>query len=383
MFKPEVFRTILILSLLFISYRYGYTDSSLVKEKGKLSHITKELNEKKSILNQLIREEKNTLTKLSVLEKDIKSGGEKINDLKIQLAKVDKDICQTQRNVYTANREFKKRQDVFLKRLNAIYKYRGGDLFEILFNADNFADLSKQLYFMTLIAQADTKLIEGVKIKRDIYMQQEKILQSEYKKVDKIKRTQQNLLDKQKRLKKEREEFLRKIYNEKSLYQQRIAKLERDSLAIQQLIKKLEATKLPISKEILRGSGNLPWPVKNKIIYRGFGKYKHPKFDAYAVNKGIDILSPAGETVTSIKEGQVAFANWFKGYGMLIMIDHGQGLYSLYANLAHIFVSVGEKVDKGTPLGKLGDPGFENYNFHFEIRVNGKPANPLSWLRGG
>jgi len=378
------FRIILILSLLLISCLHGYTDSSIDKKKSKLSNITKEINKKKNKLNLLSRNEKNILNKLSEIEKDLKSSGEKLNSLKIQLSNVSRDVCRTKREIYSASMELKKRQDIFLKRLKAIYKYRGGDLFEILFHADDFVDFSQRLYFMSLIAQADTELIEGVKIKKNIYIHREKIFQSEYKKVSKIKVAQENLLSKQKRLKSDRERLLDNIRAEKSLYQQQIAKLERDSLAIQQLIKSLEAKKLPTKRETLHGTGDLPWPVKNKTIYHGFGKYKHPKFDVYVVNKGIDMLCPQGETVTSIKEGKVVFANWFKGYGMLVMIDHGKGLYSLYAYLANILVSVGENVSKGTPIGKVGSSlGDENYNFHFEIRVNGEPANPLSWLTEG
>jgi len=377
-------RTILILSLLLITCIHGDTDSSIDNEKRKLSNITKEISKKKDKLNQIIRDEKNTLNKITELERELKIGGEKLNLHKIQLNNVYKQVCKTQRDVYSASEELKKRQFIFLKRLKSIYKYRGGELFEILFHTDNFADFSQRLYFMGLIAQADSELIEGVKIKKNIYMHRERILQSEYKKVSAIKRVQENLLSKQKRLKDNRERLLEKIRDEKSLYQQQIAKLERDSLAIAQLIKSLEAKKLPTRRETLHGTGDLPWPVKNKTICQGFGKYKHPKFDVYVVNKGIDMLCPQGETVTSIKEGKVVFANWFKGYGMLVMIDHGKGLYSLYAYLGDIFVQVGENVSKGTPLGKVGSPlRNENYNFHFEIRVNGEPANPLSWLMHG
>jgi septal ring factor EnvC (AmiA/AmiB activator) len=382
------FSIILIFSFLLINCKYSYADaisSSISKQKTKLYKVTKDIKKKKYKLKQLTRQEKNILRKLAEVERQLRIGGDRLNQLRRQLANVYKDVCRTQRSVYSASYELKKRQNILLRRLKAIYKYRAGQgVLGSLLNTDNFADISKRLYFMTLIAKADTELIKEIKRKKNTYLQRKKILQSKYNKIAKIKKSQQRLLNKQKRLKKDRQRLLSKIRSKKSLYQRQIAKLERDSLEIKRLIKKLEAKKLQAGKYILRGRGDLPWPVKNRKLYRGFGKYKHPKFDAYIVNKGIDILAAKGETVTSIKEGKVVFANWFRGYGMLVMIDHGKGLYSLYAHLAKILVSVGEKVSKGSPIGKVGNPfGGDKYNLHFEIRVNGEPVDPLDWLMKG
>ncbi|MEW6095569.1 MAG: peptidoglycan DD-metalloendopeptidase family protein [bacterium] len=381
-------KIILILSFLLISCIYGYAEdsisSAIIKEKGKLYNVTKDINEKKYKLKQISGKEKNTLRELSRVERELKSGGKKLNSLRIQLANVYKDVCRTKRSIYAASLELKNRQGVFLKRLNAIYKYRRGNLLEILFNTEDFTQMSKYLYFMALIAKADTELINDIKGKKNTYLQKEKILQSKHDKIAKIKSSQERVLDRQQRLKKDRERLLDEIRGKKSLYQQQIARLERDSLELKRLIETLEAKKRQTGQYILRGSGDLPWPVKNRKLYRAFGKYKHPKFDAYVMNKGIDISAANGETVTAIKEGKVVFANWFKGYGMLVMIDHGNGLYSLYAYLSKILVCVNEKVSKGTPIGKVGNPFCdEGYNLHFEIRVNGEPVDPLHWLMRG
>lgn len=102
------------------------------------------------------------------------------------------------------------------------------------------------------------------------------------------------------------------------------------------------------------------------------------------VNKGIDISAPSGQTVTAVKSGSVVYAGWFKGYGMLVMVDHGNGIYSLYAHLANISVGKGQTVNTGTPLGTVGDTGFTTEPcLHFELRIDGQPVNPSGWLRRG
>ncbi len=380
--RQEYKTIILILSVLLITCENGYTGSSVEQEKNKLTNISKTLDKKKQELKKISGQEEQVLKKLSEVEKQLVIGEEKLSCLQKELTTVYQNISSTQRSIVATESALKRKQNVFLKRLNAIYKYRGGNLLEILLDTDDFADISKRLYFMTLIAKADTGLINDIKEKKNVYIRKKGILQSEYNKTSKIKTAQQIFLNRQTKLKNDRQHLLTTIRNKKSLYQQEISRLEQNSLELKQLIKKLESQKTYVKKPVIRGTGDLPWPVRNHKVYREFGSYKHPKFNAYIVNKGIDIIAPKGETVTSVKEGNVVFASWFKGYGMLVIIDHGNGLYSLYANLSNILVSVGEKVSKGTPIGKAGNPvEGEEYNLHFEIRVHGESVNPLEWLR--
>lgn len=380
----NLLRIISILSFLLITCANGHTGSSVDKEKNKLSNISKTLDKKKQELKKISGQEEQTLKKLSEVEKQLKVSEEKLGYLKTELTTVYKNISSTQKSIVVTESALNRKQNIFLKRLNAIYKYRGGDLLASLLNTDDYADISKRLYFMTLVAQADTELINDIKGKKNAYIRKKGILQSEYNKTSKIKTSQQIVLNNQTRLKESKQNLLMTIRNKKSLYQQEIARLEQNSLELKQLIKKLESQKTYVQKPMIRGTGDLPWPVQNHKVSREFGSYKHPKFNAVIVNKGIDIIAPKGATVTSVKEGTVVFANWFKGYGMLVMVDHGNGLYSLYANLSNILVSVSEKVSKGSPIGKAGNPvADEEYNLHFEIRVHGEPVDPLEWLRGG
>lgn len=378
-------RIILTLFFLLSTFNHGYT-TSIDKHRDRLSSITEDINRKKQILHKLSKEERITLNKLFSIEREIKIGERKLDKLQTQLSNVYKDVCDTQKSIHLTTIELKERQNILLNRLNAMYKYRGGDLLEILFSTDDLADMSKRLYFMTLVAKADIELINDIKEKKNAYIEKKRILQANYNKISEIKKAQEKFLFEQEKLKESREQLLTDIRTKKSLYQHQIAKLERESLEIKQLIRNLEAKKKKKHTQqfIAQGRGDLPWPVKNRKKYRTFGKYKHPKFDAYVMNKGIDIATNKGETVTSIKEGRVVFANLFKGYGLLVIIDHGNGLYSLYAHLGKIFVSVNDEVSKGTPIGRTGNQfDEEGYNLHFEIRINGEPVDPLDWLVRG
>lgn len=137
--------------------------------------------------------------------------------------------------------------------------------------------------------------------------------------------------------------------------------------------------KFPLEK------GRLAWPHDGAVA-AAFGRQWHPRFHVYVDRKGIEIRAAAGESVRAVYDGTVAYADWFKGYGLLIIVDHGERYYSLYAHAARTLVKVGERVAAGQVIGEVGETGLtQESRLYFEIRHEGNPVNPLAWLkrRGG
>jgi len=132
------------------------------------------------------------------------------------------------------------------------------------------------------------------------------------------------------------------------------------------------------SDDIRTFRGALPWPVTGRVV-RGFGKKYLPKYSTYTVCNGLRFDTPSGSEVQAVFPGQVAYARFFKGYGNMVVIDHGANVYSLAAGLATIHVRVNQRVDMGLRLG-LASPPSEEGNTYFEIRVGKKPEDPRRWL---
>jgi len=98
--------------------------------------------------------------------------------------------------------------------------------------------------------------------------------------------------------------------------------------------------------------------------------------------KGIEIEAKAGDTALSVLGGRVVYADWFKGYGLLLIVNHGKGFHSLYAHLSEIFHKTGDIIKGRQAVGKIGESGLLNVpSLYFEIRYKGKPYDPLKWLR--
>lgn len=129
--------------------------------------------------------------------------------------------------------------------------------------------------------------------------------------------------------------------------------------------------------------GLLIIPVKGKITSL-FGPYKNRKYNITNFRSGIDIKADKGEPIRSVFQGKVLYSNWFKGYGNMIIIDHGNNYYTIYAHLEETFKSKGDAVETREVIATVGDTGsMEGAKLYFEVRHHGKPENPLVWLKRG
>ncbi len=127
--------------------------------------------------------------------------------------------------------------------------------------------------------------------------------------------------------------------------------------------------------------GVLDWPARGALV-ETFGRHRHPKFDAWTVSNGIAIALPAGTPVRAVYGGRAAYAQWLAEYGNLVILDHGDGVFTLYAWLQSVAVSAGSFVPAGAVLGAAGTgPGRDEPGLYFEVRDRQKASDPVAWLR--
>jgi murein hydrolase activator len=127
--------------------------------------------------------------------------------------------------------------------------------------------------------------------------------------------------------------------------------------------------------------GRLPWPTDGRIVVP-FGAQVHPRFGTRTFRNGVDIEAAEGTDVTAVYAGHVIYTGWFKGYGNLIIVDHGSEYYTLYAHIAEIEVKEGEDVRQGQRIGTVGDTAsLAGPRLYFEVRYQGRPQDPAEWLR--
>ncbi len=159
-----------------------------------------------------------------------------------------------------------------------------------------------------------------------------------------------------------------------------LAEMRAREAALERLLGIVGQKKRFTSKEpIQRYRGALPWPAPGKVV-RTFGRHFLPRYATYTVCNGLRLSVAPGAPVTSLFQGQVAYARHFKGYGNMVVVDHGGKVFSLVAGLSSIHVRLDQRVSMGTRLGVAGLEK-EDGNLYLEIRVGGKPQDPKGWLQ--
>lgn len=144
---------------------------------------------------------------------------------------------------------------------------------------------------------------------------------------------------------------------------------------------KLNRMRFLKSKHFASQKRKLPWPVKGRIVLK-YGKIYSRKFNTYYFHNGIDIRVDKGKPVQSVYYGWVVFTGWYKGYGNMVIIDHKQGYYTLYAHLDKVRVAKGDYVNIGQTIATSGDSGsLKGPYLYFEIRRYKKTYNPVYWLK--
>jgi murein hydrolase activator len=135
------------------------------------------------------------------------------------------------------------------------------------------------------------------------------------------------------------------------------------------------------SKDFAKNRGRLPWPAVGPVDAR-FGQQMQRASGTTVTQNGLDIRARIGARVQAVADGKVVFADWLRGYGQLVIVDHGDGYHTLAAHLGALLVKVGDEVSTGEPLGAVGDTGsLTGTVLYFELRQRGVPIDPLPWLR--
>lgn len=180
-----------------------------------------------------------------------------------------------------------------------------------------------------------------------------------------------------------KESVLAALKRERASQKTALIELQQTERQIRELLARLtrpDAGKTAPSTGFARHRGRLEWPTRGKLALP-FGNVRHPRFSTVVPHPGIDIAATPGQDVRSVFDGRVVFSDWFKGYGQMIVIDHGDGFLSIYGHVQERLVDSGETVARGDVIGRSGQAGtFDLPGLYFEIRSDGKPEDPALWL---
>lgn len=275
-------------------------------------------------------------------------------------------------------------QKEFLRtRLNALYRLGRLSYVRLLLSIDDHRDPIEAMSMLTYLASRDGRAISRFDFSRQQLRARFAELADRQRRVGEARGVVQQRQQAVAATYARKERLVALLHRERSQSEQQIASLEEKAKRLERLLDVLSRQSAgSIAEEDIRTvQGALGWPVSGKVL-ESYGRQVDPKFSTLTFNNGLKIAAPAGTEVHAIFPGTVLFSQWFKGYGNLIILDHGNRVFSLYGNLKSPAVTVGNRVRGGQAIAGVGEAEEAQLGYlYFEIRQDNKPEDPGKWLR--
>ena len=351
----------LICSMLFSANSYIYTNAESTESKLKANQEKQEeLDDKINNLNK----------KTEKIEEKIKSSNERIEKINKESEKLKKEIKQLEEDI-TSN------QESLAERLKVINNNYTLGYLKVILSSNSISDFLNNIYIVQEVVKQDKQMLNDLENNKNEIKDKKEILDKnkEEEKVikDELVKDKENL-DKDKiELKKLKEELVK----EEEELEKKLQKI-----AAQKAATSSDSNNLSNSNSSGTVISNGSWPVPGyNRVSSPFGYRIHPVLGIKKLHTGIDIPAPTGTPTVAVSSGTVIYSGVQGSYGNTVMIQHDNGLVSLYAHNSSLVVNVGDKVKKGQVVAKIGSTGRSTGpHLHFEIRVNGTAQNPLNYL---
>jgi septal ring factor EnvC (AmiA/AmiB activator) len=370
-------------------------DDAIQAEQRKLRQTEQQLRDEKRKAAEARARETSVLAELEQVEQRL---ADKLKDI----ARLDTRITRTQAEMTGLRGEIQQLQkqragqeQALSRRLRAMYKVHAqGGALPLLLSGDDQVARAVAVRHLTSLAALDARLIQeyrGTSDRLDDRRRREETRQRELADLKSDAKREQTEADRDAA---QRRVLLAKVRDERAYHERLVGELTEAARRLEAFIGDLQARQRRLARVpppkggiappgigfgTLRG--RLPWPTEGRII-AAFGAQVHPRFGTRTFRNGVDIEANEGRDVSAVFTGHVIYTGWFKGYGNLIILDHDNEYYTLYAHMAEVGVKEGDDVRQGQRIGTVGDTGsLEGPRLYFEVRYQGKPQDPEQWLR--
>ena len=377
----------LLLLLAFAPLARAQVDTVTAAQREQLEALQKKARENREAAAGLRRQENAMVRQLNRTDRDLTATRRRLRDLRYRAQRLDSQLDVTRLDLDRNLARLSDQRAALRQRLRAMYKFGPARELEFLFSTQSFAQLMARWDYLVLVAEQARQLLEGVRERKEVVETLEHRLEGHRAQVD---RTTLQTTSENKRLAQQRasrQQTLSGIQTQRQAYEAAAAQLERDAQALKRLIARLEAKRaaapVPYTGDFARGHGQLDWPARGTVVGH-FGIESNPRFPNVKVpNNGVDIGVPVGTLVKSVAKGRVEYtSDSYASYGQIVILNHGDSYYTLYAHLSDISVSVGQEVTAGQIIGRSGETGsLKGPILHFEVRKGSTALDPEDWLQ--
>ena len=380
-----------VMSLLFTIQLGSGAEPSTIKdemtqERGRLEQLKKKIAETKKKATKAKKKHGSVLKNIEQLDQQLYRKKKERTRIDAQIKEKDQEIANLSINIVHHEKNVKIHRDAVTARLRLLYMEGRTGYLKALFTAETFADATNRMDYIGWVAQREHGLVRQfqedltkLQLLRDQQAQAREVLLA-------LQGETRHTITEISGLKRKKRTVLISLSKEKNTHERAVEGLQRSAEQVDSLLKALDQRFRLAQSRLRKTPGKLPslgsflWPAKGKVV-SFFGRQKHPTFDTYVTKKGIEIKAREGSPIRSVSAGKVVYADWLKGYGLVVIVDHTNGFYSLYAHASKLLVAEGNEVAMGQMIGHTGETGVtKDDTLYFELRKGTTPIDPLKWL---
>jgi len=349
------------------------------KAKSDINGITKRLNDLDAWFSDATRRQRDLQKDLRSTDQSIAGTSSDIRQIEAELKRIGAELADLNERATALSAQRTAQAELIASHLAAAYRLTGEDFLKLLLNQQDPEQLDRMMRYHRYFAQARTAAINAyqetlaeIATNADAVRAREQALGEQQRSLDGER-------DQLRSQRQDRERLLTSLKGQMKDKSDERTRLTQDRKRLEALIAELQrrAQRNEVSGVFARNKGKLPWPTTGKVAHR-FGQDRSGGLLKW---QGIFIDAPEGTPVTAVHPGRVAFSDWLRGFGLLTIIDHGNGYMSLYAHSDVLYKQVGDRVTAGETIATTGRSGGQNESgLYFEIRSNGTATDPLAWL---
>lgn len=339
------------------------TQRSLQQLDHKISVLQKDLTHSHTQQTQLHRE-------LTATDKTIKNNEQTLRTIQQKISLKKMDIIQIEQKISDSSQKYAHLQTLLTQQIQARYKQTPHQPLAWIFNPAQKNDIDKLLTYYQYTIHAHEYLLQEIKSTQNVLQKAQHTLQHEVAALHRMQ-IQAQLEQRQLQLHKNHyQTVLQSVHQQMLTQETTLGHYERNRDNLSKIIHKLNQASVTRTHHAMSSmKRKLPNPINVDAS------------QIHTLHQGIMLYSPEGTPVHAIYPGKVVFCEWLNGYGLLLIVDHGWGLMTLYANNQSLMKHMGDTVNQGEQIATVGHGGISKQpGLYFEVRKNGKAISPLDWL---
>lgn len=379
--KSKILSVLMIIHILSCFFFMPNHKAATLEEQKQENQAKQEEAQKEL---EYVEEELSTaIVKIQELDDTIREAEKQIEEMNTKLIDLEEKVNTTTKELQTVQKTYDKNQDLMSKRLVVMYERGSVSYLELLLHSASLMEFISNYCFIEDMVQSDSNLLKNVKQEKDEIEEKKNQLEEEKAelKLLKVKQEQTKIIMQNNRT--VQQNAMSQLSEEEKVLQQKIQEYKDEEQRIENLIQ-LAANGYVYDGEFT--GGVMLWPIAKSGTYitSDYGIRQHPVQGVTKFHTGIDIGNAGfGAPVVAAADGVVSMASYYGGYGNCVMINHGNGISTLYGHGQKILTTVGTQVKKGDLIMEVGSTGVTTGpHLHFEVRINGSHVDPLPYVQG-